>query len=59
MEKNTNPQDGEWSVALREYRRGSVISLDIDPRIDLTKPIYEQAARLASADGQEQDATAA
>jgi hypothetical protein len=59
MENNANSQDVTvqmTSVALREYRRGHGISLDVDPRIDLTKPIYEQAAKLASEDEQQRDA---
>jgi hypothetical protein len=31
---------------IAEYRRGSLLPLDIDPRIDMTKPIYEQAMKL-------------
>ena len=61
MENNSNTQDTNesaamTSIALREYRRGRGISLDVDPRIDLTKPIYEQAAKLASEDERAQNA---
>ena len=42
-----------------ELARGSQVHIDLDPRIDLTAPIYEQALRLAALDeGAERDAGA-
>jgi hypothetical protein len=41
--------DGEEYV-LHGFGWGKDFPLDIDPRIDLTKPIWEQAQRLAAQD---------
>ncbi len=38
------------SVAIREYLKGDGPVLDIDPRIDLTKPVLEQVVKLATHD---------
>ena len=35
---------------LERYDRGTPVDLDLDPRIDLTRPIYEQAAALTRQD---------
>ena len=38
------------SVAIREYLKGPGPALNLDPRIDLTKPVFEQALKLAAED---------
>jgi hypothetical protein len=48
--KNKKPEFKFKSVALREYLRASGPSLNLDPRIDLTMPIFEQAQKLAKSD---------
>ncbi len=35
---------------MREYAKGSQMYIDLDPRIDLTQPVYEQVLRLRALD---------
>ena len=35
---------------LKEYAKGSQAYIDLDPRIDFTKPVYEQVLRLREMD---------
>ncbi len=35
---------------IAEYNKCSQLPIDLDPRIDLTQPIYDQAAALSRAD---------
>ena len=43
----TDEAGTSYTFAVRDHRP---LLLDIDPRIDLTKPIYEQVAELAAMD---------
>ncbi len=51
---NLLPVDGEGKFTLQdfldEYEKGSQASIDLDPRIDFTKPVYEQVMQLRKDD---------
>ena len=47
---NQSPRFTTVEQFIAEYNKGSQLPIDLDPRIDLTQPIYEQVVALSLAD---------